>query len=112
MEALWLRMRSVFRTERIVMQWLTAMRKRLSGPRERRRLPRRAGGALVAHYWTGGPPAPRPLLNVDLDGAFVQTPDRLWQTGTVVTLTLQANGIDRAPVPYLLHAVVVRAEPD
>ena len=102
------------------MQWVVRMRRFLQGPaQDQRRSPRKPGGALVAHYWTGGAPAPRKIADVSLDGAYVEAPDR-WHPGTVITLTLQldSNISDRdqmtlaRPAPCEIRAMVIRLTPE
>ena len=99
------------------------MRKWLEGFEDRRRSPRNPGDGIVAHYWTGGAPAPRRVDNVSLDGAYIQAPD-LWHAGTVITLTFQLDAAGSAsqhkgngsanggPPPLAVRAVVVRSGPD
>ena len=97
------------------------MRQWLEGPQDQRQSTRSPGGALVAHYWTGGAPAPRMVANVSENGAYIQAPDT-WYPGTVITLTLQpasaearsANGHGGASEnvgasPCAVRAVVVRS---
>ena len=102
------------------MQWLLNIRKWLKGPKERRASPRCPGGALVAYYWTGGPPAPCRVRDISEGGAYIQTPD-LWAPGTVITLTIQraaepgaAAASDPGDADHLsqtLHCDVMRREP-
>lgn len=51
-----------------------------------------SGGALVAHYWTGGAPSPRRISNVSNDGAYIEAPDK-WYPGTVITLIFQLDSV-------------------
>ena len=72
----------------------------------------------MAHYWTGGPPAPRRITNVSIAGAFIEAPDE-WPVGTILRLTLQPEPAGAPPVrhggggppPCEIHGTVVRLEP-
>lgn len=103
------------------MRWVIRMRQLLKGPRDRRKSPRSPGGALVAHYWTGGAPAPRKVSNVSADGAYIEAPD-MWHPGTIISLTFQLSSADTPSSdgnggnpgkgtlsPCIVRAAVVRA---
>ena len=104
------------------MKWVARMRRVRDEHQEHRRSPRCPGGALVAHYWTGGAPSPRTVSNVSVDGAYIEAPDK-WYPGTVITLIFQlragqpAGAEDQPPAagqmsPCTVRAVVVRSAPD
>lgn len=104
------------------MRWLAQLRRSREGHQDKRKSPRSPGGALVAHYWTGGAPSPRRISNVSVDGAYVEAPDK-WYPGTVITLILQlgfarpASPDEESPTdgelsPRAIRAVVVRSAPD
>src|ERR1043165_6040112 len=105
------------------MRWVVRMRQWLEARQDRKKSPRSPGGALIAHYWTGGAPAPRCVANVSPDGAYIQAPDT-WYPGTVITLTFQlsskhassTNGDGHVPgnelSPYAVRAAVVRTAAD
>ncbi|MFN7998308.1 MAG: TadE/TadG family type IV pilus assembly protein [Bryobacteraceae bacterium] len=97
------------------------MREFLEREPDNRRVPRRPGGALVVHYWTGGAPAPRKVANVSTQGAYIQAPDT-WYPGTIITLTFQvaqsravmvSNGgasLGGGVEPRAVRAVVIRSD--
>jgi len=96
------------------------IRRFLRKSQDKRKSPRRPGGGLVAHYWTGGAPAPHRISNLSSTGAFLEAPDD-WPLGTVMSLILQLGsapspGPQEPPAggssPYVVHAEVVRSTPD
>ena len=102
------------------MSWLAQIRQWLTGKRDRRKVPRSPGGSIVAHYWSGGAPAPRKVANVSADGVYIETPDT-WSPGTVIALTFQVvpetgEGTDRALAEpaacVVVAAMVVRTGAD
>ena len=57
---------------------------------ERRRAPRFEPASLVAHYWTGGLPEPRPVRDIGLFGAMVQSAEPYYP-GTVIRMALESR---------------------
>jgi uncharacterized protein len=82
--------RSAVNERRVPVRMAVQMRHWWAKVHDKRKSPRSPGGALVAHYWTGGAPAPRKVTNVSAGGAYIQTPDT-WSPGTVMTLTFQLS---------------------
>lgn len=90
---------------------------------ERRRDRRQHLPGLVAHYWDGASPRPRPVADISSTGSYMHTEDR-WYPGTVFRVTLQSyrsseprkqngdpnGGADSETLVVL--AEIVRAGPD
>jgi hypothetical protein len=77
--------------------------------KERRKAERRAVPGLVAYYWDGGPPTPRPVREISLTGMYLLTEER-WYLGTVVMMRLQQTETsdDDPDRSIAVHARAVR----
>ena len=61
---------------------------------DRRRGDRISKPALVAFYWTGDRPQPRPVSNISHSGVYVVTTDH-WYPGTRLCVTLQKSDVEK-----------------
>ena len=68
---------------------------------------------LVAYYWDGATPAPHPIRDISLTGAYLVTEQR-WRPGTIVTMTVQriASADDDPMRSIAVQAKVVRQGTD
>jgi hypothetical protein len=93
--------------------------------RDRRAVDRLINPGIVAYFWDGGPPHPNPVRDISHEGAYVETISR-WYVGTILALTLKAEGnemkpalaqiagepVARAPEVMQVSCRVARQEPD
>ena len=80
---------------------------------DNRKASRHMTSSVVAYYWDGGVPAPHPIRDISISGAFLPT-DQRWRPGTIVTMTLQKSN-DVAGDPHrsiAVQAKVMRLSPD
>lgn len=80
---------------------------------DRRRSARRNVHGVHAHYWNGGPPRARGVVEISGTGLFIATDER-WYPGTLVTMTLQIAGCaeDDPHRSISVQGKVVREEAD
>jgi hypothetical protein len=68
------------------------IRKLLSRSVERRRSPRIQPAGLVAYYWTGGIPSPKPVVEIGVYGAHIVAPAAFY-LGTIVEIVLEDRAV-------------------
>jgi hypothetical protein len=68
---------------------------------------------LVAHYWTGAPPAARGIRDISSTGLYLVTQER-WYPGTLLKITLQTTDVttDILEPSIAVLATVIRCGAD
>lgn len=101
-----------------VEDWLEALVEKEVQPALAQMLEKRRGWRipnppLVAHYWTGDRPEPRPIANISVSGVYVVTNDR-WYPGTRICMTFQKSDQEKkTPGSWLaVDCQVVRSGKD
>jgi hypothetical protein len=67
-----------------------------------RRAPREPVNDLAAYYWTGAPPEPHFIRDINSHGLYVVTEER-WYPGTLVLMTLQRTDCGEQNIERSIH---------